>query len=377
MKYIDVTETKQAILDINGIEPFTSRMIFYYDESGNCRKFSLTERGVNSTDALQGDFVLAGIAFEENQHYVDFSALYQALNYKEGQKELKFKHLYNKSTDFLTFIGSRRTTSFLQWLDNSGLYVHYSALNNLFYSIVDIVDSLWEYFPDSIPLFWDIKSALYDFVNSHCEEVINILYNHDYPNVVDCHKFCDDLCCCIATYNDDNEYYPGFFLEYFRQMLKNAGKNGSLSFIQENAPYVLIKEYYLFYLERCEIFSQSVHFFDEEPTVMKQLADVQLIEDGVEVNNYSFIKSDDSIYIQISDMVAGLLRNMFMYLDRLDMSQIQTIHNTLTADQINNFKIIANQLSRSNAKTPLMIKNANTPKNINDRMTKLAILGHR
>ncbi len=37
MKKINVEETKQDILQLNGLVPFEEKMTFYYDESGNCR----------------------------------------------------------------------------------------------------------------------------------------------------------------------------------------------------------------------------------------------------------------------------------------------------------------------------------------------------
>lgn len=46
----DIGEIKKSIFKLNGIAPFEEKMTFYYDESGNCRKFSLTESGINSTD---------------------------------------------------------------------------------------------------------------------------------------------------------------------------------------------------------------------------------------------------------------------------------------------------------------------------------------
>lgn len=147
MARINVEDHKKAIFALNGIPPFEEEMTFYYDESGNCRKFSLTDAGFNNTDALKGDFVLAGVAHEGRSFDIDVSSLYAALDYKEGQKELKFKHLFHNSKDFQSFIGSKRATGFLEWLIRSGLYIHYSALNNLYYSLVDIVDSLWETHP--------------------------------------------------------------------------------------------------------------------------------------------------------------------------------------------------------------------------------------
>ncbi len=314
MTKINVEDQKKAVFDLNGIPPFEEEMTFYYDESGNCRKFSLTEKGFNNTDALKGDFVLAGVAHEGKSFGIDLPALYEVLDYKEGQKELKFKHLYHNSKDFISFMGSKRATEFLNWFKKSGLYIHYSALNNLFYSLVDIVDSLWETHPQCIMYVWDIKSALYDFVIEHQDEVIDILIRHTYPDVKDAQSFCNELCSLIREYNDDSKYDPGFFLELFRQMLKTAGRLDKIVFIQDNEPFLLIQEYYLLYLERCEVFSKSNHIFDEEIEVHKKLSRIQLYEDGKLLNHWQFVKSHENIYVQISDLVAGLLRKLELVL---------------------------------------------------------------
>ncbi len=374
MKKINVEGIKQNILKLNGIAPFEEKMTFYYDESGNCRKFLLTEHGFNNIDALRGDFVLAGVAHEGESFDIELTALYDALDYKTGQKELKFKHLYHNSKDFVSFMGSKRATGFLDWLSKSGLYIHYSALNNLFYSLVDIVDSLWETHPQCIMYFWEIKSALYDFVIEHQNEVIDILIRHTYPDVKDASAFCNELCYLISEYSDDSEYNPGFFLELLRQMLKTAGSLDRIVFIQDNEPFLLIQEYYLLYLERCEIFSKSNHIFDEELEVQKKLSEIQLYEDGKLLNHWQFVKSHENIFVQISDMVAGLLRRLFMFLDANSIEEIYSIAQSLNDKQIINFSVIWNLISKSNGKSQLFIKNANTPKNICERMEKLHML---
>lgn len=375
MVRINVEDQKDAVLKLNGIKPFNEEMTFYYDESGNCRKFYLTDNGFNDPEAIKGDFVLAGVAHNGKNQEIDLASLHEALEYKEGQKELKFKHLYHNSADFVSFMGSKRTTDFLNWLNKSGLYIHYSALNNLFYSLVDIVDSLWKTHPMCVMYIWDIKNALYDFVSEHQDEVIDILIRHTYPDVKDTESFCYELCSLISEYNDDNIYNPGFFLEFFRQMLKTAGKMGELPFIQDNEPNLLIEEYYLFYLERCEIFSKSTHIFDEEEAVEKKLSNIQLYEHGKMLNHYKFVKSHENIFIQISDMIAGLLRKLFMFLDKNSIDESKSLTETLSENQIANFNILWRLMRRSDEKSPLLIKNANTPKNIQERMMKLQILG--
>lgn len=372
---VNVEDQKQAVFDLNGIASFNEEMTFYYDESGNCRKFSLTEEGFNSVDALKGDFVLAGVAYEEKSYDVDILTLKKVFNYSDKQKEIKFKHLYNNSKDFLSFIGSKRAVGFLDWLSNSGLYIHYSALNNLYYSLVDIVDSLWETHPQCVMFMTDIKAALYDFVIEHQDDVIDILIRHTYPDIKDVSAFCDELCSMISEYNDDSDYYPGFFLELLRQMLKTAGKLDKMAFIQDNNPFVLIQEYYLFYLERCELFSNSHHIFDEEPTVEKKLSEIELCEDGAVFHNWSFVKSNDNILIQVSDLIAGLLRKLFTFLDERALDEIITIALKLNEIQVKNFTIIFELISRSDKKSPLFIKNANSIKNAQERMKKLQFLG--
>ena len=86
MIILDVEEQKKTVFELNEIEPFEEEMTFYYDESGNCRKFYLTDTGFNYSDAIKGDFVLAGVAHEGKSFEIDAPSLYKALDYKEGQK---------------------------------------------------------------------------------------------------------------------------------------------------------------------------------------------------------------------------------------------------------------------------------------------------
>ncbi len=371
---LEISKLKKDIFDFHGIPPFNEKMTFYYDESGNCRKFALTESGVNSPDALEGDFVLAGVAHEGESFNIDEPGLYAALDYEKDQKELKFKHLYQKSPDFLSFMGSKKATDFLNWLQNSGLYIHYIALNNLFYSLVDIVDSLWETLPNSIEYSRCVKSALYKFVLKHQSEVIDIFIRHTYPDVKNVSAFCDELSDLIKENND--EYDSSFFLEHFRGLLEIAGKNGTMVFIQDNEPLTLVnmKDYHSFYLERCKVFSKSKHIFDEEPYVSKTFSEIQLFENGVPVNNWEFVKSNDSIFVQVSDLVAGLLRKLFIFLDKNSLMQIAYAASELDEQKINNFNTIYGLICKSDSKTPLLIKNANSHENIKERMDKLRIL---
>ena len=376
---INVEKTKQDISVISGIPICNDVYTFFYDETGNCRKFSLSEKGFNSEAAVENNFILAGVLFPGTKFDVDFDVLYSSLGYCEEQKELKFKHLYHNSTDFLAFIGSKRASAYLSWLSASGLHVHYSTLNNLYYSLVDIIDSLWKLYPQIIcnSMFCnEIKSAFYDFTVQYSAEITQILIDYEYPNVQDCTGFCDELCDFIRSFNDEDDCYPGFFLEILRQMLKQAGKQGELGFIQDNIPNKLIDEYYLFYLERCELFSKSYHIFDEEKTVQNKFKDITLSENGVEFCNYEFQNSIDSRFVQVSDLFCGILGKLFYFLDRLSEEDLPKIKSKLNEVQKTNFRCIYELILKSDRECPLFLKNVNAVRNISSRIEKLRTLSY-
>ena len=64
MTKINVEEVKKETSEFYQIPIFDEKMTFYYDESGNCRKFILTKDGFNNNDSVKGNFVLAGVAHE-------------------------------------------------------------------------------------------------------------------------------------------------------------------------------------------------------------------------------------------------------------------------------------------------------------------------
>ena len=53
----------QEISKMQGVGNCNEQLTFFYDETGNCGKFSLRENGVNDPTALYNDFILGGVAF--------------------------------------------------------------------------------------------------------------------------------------------------------------------------------------------------------------------------------------------------------------------------------------------------------------------------
>lgn len=108
-----IVDTSAYKMNLQGIKPFNESLNFYYDETGNCRKFCLTGEGFNNTTAATHNFILGGIAIERAGNELCFDSLYSGLGFVEGeQKELKFKNLFHNSKDFIGFMESKRATVF-------------------------------------------------------------------------------------------------------------------------------------------------------------------------------------------------------------------------------------------------------------------------
>jgi len=142
--------------------------------------------------------------------------------------------------------------------------------------------------------------------------------------------------------------------------LKLSAQKGELTFIQDNEPNILINEYYLFYLRRCGMFSKSFHYFDEEPTVQKQFQNITRQEKGEIIKNYSFLPSCDNKFIQVSDMLVGMLSKVFSFLDEKTIEEISIIYSSLNEKQKNNFKLLQKLILKSNKHTYFDKKPAKT-----------------
>ena len=121
-------------------KPPVDDWLFYYDETNNFRRFSFnleTPSGYNIDGALTHDFILGGIAFEPEKE-PDAEQLMDRLGIQR-KNELKACSIL-KNRDFLKDMGLKRVHTFLEWMLDYGVIVHFSAMNNLYWSIINLVD---------------------------------------------------------------------------------------------------------------------------------------------------------------------------------------------------------------------------------------------
>lgn len=377
MAELDIDDMRQMDAELQCIPLCNDHMTFYYDETGNCGKFKVTETGFNDPMALTRDFILGGIAYDGEECPANVDSLFAALDLKPGTAELKFHHISRKKANFHEWFGSKRASVFIQWLHTSNLYIHYALLNNLYYAIVDIVDSLWESQPQFrfIPEWaLGLKSALYGFCKSHIEEVLVLFRKYHYPDIgrQDSSEFCKEFCHLIQTHSDN--YSPdGFMIECFRQMLKTAGKENRLALLHDNEAGILVDQYYSLYLARCYTYKNAFHHFDAECIIEHLMNETTMISEDKPFKNYVFCNSHVNPLIQVSDAFVGILSRVFEFLDKISEAEIKAIDSMQYKNEFENMSMLWDLIERSDKKHPMLIQNINDINLAQERMRKMRL----
>ncbi|MEP1383060.1 MAG: DUF3800 domain-containing protein [Paraglaciecola sp.] len=328
---MDVNEHRDILITHNRLQNTDDVYTFYYDETNNIRKLYLTDLGLNVEQ--DDNFVLAGILHKGIQNDADFSALFDTLNLQKTVKELKFKHI--AKGPFLDILKSKKLCTVLCWLSKNGFYIHYFNLNLLYWSVVDMVDSIIGELnnPFYIMNHMQIKSDFYELANSNRSVFLRNLKDFNYPNVRG--DRCDDFCLwLIAFVNNQGVILPDLNKNILNGLVKESLSIDELPFISGFREGELISEFMVFYLRNLYLYKNSKHVFDEEHQIEDNLKDFPLTENSVPLNNYEFVRSHDYKAIQISDVVAGLFGKYFTYLKNVSDEQLIMDKAELTSQQL-------------------------------------------
>ncbi len=369
---MEVDEYRKMISELSDLPLFNEKYSFYYDETGNIRKFRLTENGVNTEEGIANDFILGGVLFKGDTPPCDIDKLFDEL--KINTSEIKFKTLAGRGADFWTTISKKQIQHFLYWLDSSGLYVHYATLNNIYFSIVDMVDSLFvtqpqfNFGPEWVQV---LKASWHRFVVTHIDEILPILRSYNYPSLdkADIKAFCFELSDLIQSYGDED-----FYLENFRQLLKANGRKGELFFIEDNTPGLLVEEYSGLRDGRCAFYKDSMHYFDEEAEAELSLENTIFTLNGEKLSNYKFIDSKKERLIQISDVWVGLLGKLFIVLDQSTPDMIKKKMESLTEEKKECIRIINALIDRAERLHRALIQNVNSIEMVQHRGSLLTLM---
>ncbi len=327
----DLSSFRDPAIRLHGLGKLDRQYTFYYDETNNIRKLHVTTAGLNVKEP--GCFALGGIVHEGGPKAISIERLRGELQVQPSTGELKLKHLGKGS--FLDLLGQPRVGVFLEWLIANEFYAHYSVLDVLYWSTVDIVDSILAECGNPYLQNFDrtAKNGLYKILRLNLAATADLFYRFGYPNlewqngepfVSELFKMFDEHADAV----DENE----------RQLLwmvftTSLDEGVSLPFLAGEQRNVLIDNFSAFYMHRIALFKNSEHVLDTEPTIIDKLVAADLTDGGRPVTNYRFVESQREPAIQVSDMVVGFLGKFFDHIngastekllsDRLGLSAVQ------------------------------------------------------
>lgn len=345
----DVNEMRKPFIEYEKLECVDDKFTFYYDESNNIRKLHLTSKGLNVEKSC--NFVLAGIVHKGECHSADFELLKKSLCLQKSVKEIKLKHIGKGS--FESILESEKLNTILQWLLDNDFYIHYFSLNVLYWSIVDIVDSVIENLDPVEREFFiqshmSVKSDLYKVIVSNETLFLEKLREFEYPNIKSdrVNEFANFL---VGFVKENSEVLSEGRKYLLNKFMEGAEGSAELFFIMNEKDHVLISDFFIYYLRNTYLFKNSKHFFDEEKEIEAIFNKYDLVDQGVVINNYSFVNSEEMLEVQISDVLAGFLAKYSTFLSDTSKDQIKTIKNGLNPRQLSNLKLLEKLIDKSDA----------------------------
>ncbi|HCF1530114.1 TPA: DUF3800 domain-containing protein [Pseudomonas aeruginosa] len=318
----------------------------YHDETNNIRRLTLSELGLNAPD--NKTFVIGGVALLPGTEIVEWQQLRQLLRMQPSATEIKFEHL--AKGNYEEVLGSRKLASFLQWLMDQNMMVHYSALDPLYWSILDIIESLQA--DDRFEInecHMELKTELHHAVVQNLSGFLALLHGFGYPNVLreQVRSFMEAVLEFVNGHVPQDRSAATWLL---RQTLRRAARLTALElvFLHDNEPGELISDFSIQFLHRIYVFKNGIHVFDEETYVEKVLSQFELRE-GERRLDYRFADSKAEAGIQLSDVVAGLVGRHFSYLKDHSLKELIQRRAGFTELQLANLARLRTLIDRSDA----------------------------
>lgn len=341
---IDVNDIRDLDIQMNGLTGMDEAYTIYYDETNNIRRLHVTPDGLNVREPKC--FVLGGIAHKGAPRDIGFSTLRSALRLQPSAKEMKLEHL--GKGDFVQLLGSTKIGIFLNWLKENRLFLHFQALDVMYWSIVDIVDSIVTE-AGHVQLMMiapALKDDLYTVLRYDLDHTVNLFKGFDYPNVGKTRRlaFVEELQDILT---ERRGLLQDFNFQMLKGLLQMAAGLDTLPYLEDEEPNVLIEEFSTFYLKRICLFKNSTHILDIEDVIRAKLATYTFSDNGRPVSNYQFVNSRQEVGVQISDVAAGLLGKAFTYLNRTSMVDLRAAVSDLSTVQAQTLRLLTNLIDQS------------------------------
>ena len=345
---IDFSKIREMDIASSRLSHMDDEYTFFYDETNNSRLFRITETEFNASK--DEDFILGGFVYEGKHKAFGMEKLLQSLRLQPTMKEVKRKHIA-PGNSFLECVNSRKLQSLLEWIIENKIYIHFMAMNKLYYGVVDIVDSLIADTELSRLPQIDImlmKNALYKYINADIVYIHEVFLHYGYPNIAGKNvcEFCEVLIGWIEKIKAEDEA-DDEALESVRQLLKKALKKKSLCFLTDNENLMLMDGYTSLYMKPIYMFPNSEHIFDEETEIIRKICSTPMILYGKELHNFSFVKSTENGMVQLSDVIIGIIGKLMLYANVSTLLEIKKEMASLSLQQEKNISLLNNLIYAS------------------------------
>lgn len=334
---MDIDEIRDAHIGMYGLSKADQPYTFYHDETNNIKKLRLNAQGLNIAEP--GIFALGGIVHSGTPRPLDIRSLRDAMRIQASADEIKLKHL--AKGEFLDLLKSDKLTTFLKWISDSGLVVHYHVLDPLYWSLVDIMDSILYRLeePRLIKLHAVLKADLATLLRANLPATTDIFFRYSYPDLTPENRkpFLDEL---LRLLERSDGVLPEFNAMMLKGMLQAGRSLPSLDFIEGFTPHLLLESFGVFYLTRIAIFKYSSHILDMEDSIRDEIEAMKPSSNGVPVTHYRFADSKSEHGIQVSDIVVGLIGKMHSYFAQNSREDISQTRVSLTGPSLKNAELL-------------------------------------
>lgn len=319
----------------------------YYDESGNVKHFIIKQGKLNAeTDTV---FVLGGIEAESTISLEDLK------KYLGKKTETELKSTRDLNGDFIEILRKDNMSQILRLIRDWGWHIHFQAIQVLYYSFVDIVDSI----DGTKEYSMYLKAELYKVLKKNTEKTLTTFKKFKYPNIKSDQIvfFLSELLVMIDDVMEEEakKDYVNIFLSILRNLIAKAKSQSELTFIQDETTHEWVGEFVQFYRQEVLTFPNKTLVFDEEKQVMKALESDDMEINGLKISNYSFKESGTDPMIQISDYTVSIIRKYIVFLDRLE-PEVGADIKQFDKTQMNNFTLLNKVLADSLDYNPLFVR---------------------
>lgn len=353
---IDYTEIRQCMkmsVGAQGISPsdIDMSLMLYYDETNNIKKFKLNEEKHKFNAPADAIFVLGGIEGEGAVKIEDLKTLFKL---QDSVHEIKSHNIYNGG--LADCLKSERLEIFLDLLIDKNWHIHFISLNVLYWSIVDILDSIDGFASQVPPNNFMFKSLFYRIMKSDLTGFFNLVLKYRYPNIdsQDIPAFIEDLIHICDTYKDaSHEAEVKQSCISLIEWLQKALLQKELVFIQDEEELIMLKELTIIYRSEISTWINSRLIMDNEIDVIYELRKNPISINGNNLNNYIFVDSKMDTMVQLSDVAVGIISRYLYFIDQYGTKCEKVISATFDDSQLRVFRKLNKVLKMSRDFNPL------------------------